>query len=90
MPSKNVIVGGAGIGGLVTAVQLAARGIQVQVLERASAPGGKMREVAIGPHRIDAGRTVFTMRWIFEEIFVEEVFADVGQRITSGWSRSKS
>jgi 1-hydroxycarotenoid 3,4-desaturase len=71
MPTKNVIVVGAGIGGLVTAVQLAARGIEVDVLERAAAPGGKMREVQIGDQRIDAGPTVFTMRWIFEEIFAE-------------------
>lgn len=69
MPDKQVIVIGAGVGGLVTAVQLAARGLQVRVLERAEAPGGKMREVAVGPHRIDAGPTVFTMRWIFEDIF---------------------
>ncbi|QGU31814.1 1-hydroxycarotenoid 3,4-desaturase CrtD [Thermochromatium tepidum] len=66
---QRVIVVGAGVGGLVTAVQLAARGLQVRVLERAETPGGKMREVAVGPHRLDAGPTVFTMRWIFEEIF---------------------
>ncbi len=71
MPTKKAIVVGAGIGGLVTAVQLAARGIEVSVLERAAAPGGKMREVLIGDRRIDAGPTVFTMRWIFEEIFAE-------------------
>ena len=71
MPTQKVIVIGAGIGGLVTAVQLAARGLEVRVVERASAPGGKMREIALGPHRVDAGPTVFTMRWIFEEIFAD-------------------
>jgi 1-hydroxycarotenoid 3,4-desaturase len=71
MPTEKVIVVGAGIGGLVTAVQLASRGLEVHVLERAAAPGGKMREVVVGDHRIDAGPTVFTMRWIFEEIFAE-------------------
>ncbi|NEV63182.1 1-hydroxycarotenoid 3,4-desaturase CrtD [Thiorhodococcus minor] len=76
MPTQKVVVIGAGIGGLVTAVQLAARGLQVQVLERAAAPGGKMREVAVGPSRIDAGPTVFTMRGIFED-----VFADAGARL---------
>jgi 1-hydroxycarotenoid 3,4-desaturase len=39
------------------------------VLERAGGPGGKMREVAIGNARLDAGPTVFTMRGVFEEIF---------------------
>nr|WP_093192194.1 1-hydroxycarotenoid 3,4-desaturase CrtD [Thiocapsa sp. KS1] len=71
MPTKKVIVVGAGIGGLVTAIQLASRGLEVSVLERAGAPGGKMREVQVGAQRIDAGPTVFTMRWIFEEIFAE-------------------
>ncbi|MCG6897383.1 MAG: phytoene desaturase [Thiocapsa sp.] len=71
MPTEKVIVVGAGIGGLVTAVDLASRGLEVHVLERAATPGGKMREVRIGDHRIDAGPTVFTMRWVFEEIFTE-------------------
>lgn len=65
----KVIIVGAGIGGLATAMELAARGVEVEVIERASAPGGKMREVAIGEARIDAGPTVFTMPWVFEELF---------------------
>lgn len=77
MSTEQVIVVGAGIGGLVTAAQLAARGLQVKVLERADTPGGKLREIAIGPDRIDAGPTVFTMRWIFEDIF-----ASVGAALT--------
>ncbi len=60
---------GAGVGGLVAAIELAARGQEVTVCERAPAPGGKMREVEVGPARLDAGPTVFTMRWIFEDIF---------------------
>ena len=39
------------------------------MVERAATPGGKMREVAIGGARIDAGPTVFTLRCVFEEIF---------------------
>jgi 1-hydroxycarotenoid 3,4-desaturase len=64
----RVVIVGAGIGGLVSAIELAARGLEVTVLERASAPGGKIREVDIGGTRIDAGPTVFTMRWVFEAI----------------------
>ena len=63
------MVVGAGIGGLVVALDLAARGMDVCVVERASAPGGKLREVQVGPVRLDAGPTVFTMRWVFEDIF---------------------
>lgn len=67
--SRKVIIVGAGIGGLATAVDLSARGLDVELFERAPTPGGKMREVAIGDARIDAGPTVLTMRWVFEELF---------------------
>jgi 1-hydroxycarotenoid 3,4-desaturase len=69
MNTPKVVVVGAGIGGLVAALLLASRGIEVMVLERAGTPGGKMREIAIGGARLDAGPTVFTMRWVFDEIF---------------------
>jgi 1-hydroxycarotenoid 3,4-desaturase len=65
----RVAVVGAGIGGLVAALLLAARGIEVGLFERSPAPGGKMRETQVDGRRIDAGPTVFTMRGIFEEIF---------------------
>jgi 1-hydroxycarotenoid 3,4-desaturase len=69
MPTRRVIVVGAGVGGLVSAMELAAQGIEVLVLERAAQPGGKMREVRVGAAAMDAGPTVFTMRWVFEELF---------------------
>ncbi len=65
----RVAVIGAGIGGLTAALTLAARGAAVTVLERAAAPGGKMRTVNVGGATLDAGPTVFTMRWVFDEIF---------------------
>ena len=71
MRTGRVAVVGAGIGGMVAALSLAAHGHEVVVLERAATPGGKMREIALGDARIDAGPTVFTMRWVFEEIFAE-------------------
>lgn len=60
---------GAGIGGLVCALDLAARGLDVTVVERARTPGGKMREATVGDARIDAGPTVLTLRSVFDEIF---------------------
>ena len=75
MPQPRVIVIGAGIGGLTAAALLAAQGCAVTVLERAATPGGKLRQVDVGGALIDAGPTVFTMRWVFDEIFENCGFA---------------
>ncbi len=68
MPESPVIIVGAGIGGLAAAIELAARGVAVELLERQDTPGGKMRQVAVGGQAIDAGPTVLTMRWVFDEL----------------------
>jgi 1-hydroxycarotenoid 3,4-desaturase len=69
MRSERVIVIGAGIGGLAAALDLAARGAHVTVLERAARPGGKLRQIEVGGRAVDAGPTVFTLRSVFEELF---------------------
>lgn len=67
---RTAIVIGAGVGGLSAGLRLIADGWDVTILERASAPGGKLRTVQFaGGPRIDAGPTVFTMRWIFDRLF---------------------
>jgi 1-hydroxycarotenoid 3,4-desaturase len=66
---KRILVIGAGMGGLAAAADLARQGYKVTVLERASYSGGKMREVDVGGAKIDGGPTVFTMAWVFEELF---------------------
>ena len=71
MSAPQVVVIGAGIAGLVAALDLAGRGLSVIVLERSPNPGGKMREVDIQGQPIDSGPTVFTMPWVFEEIFAD-------------------
>jgi 1-hydroxycarotenoid 3,4-desaturase len=67
--ANQVVIIGAGMAGLVAALELATRGIAVTVFERAAAAGGKLREVEIAGRRLDAGPTVFTMRAVFDEIF---------------------
>lgn len=76
MSKGAVLIIGAGMAGLAAAVLLASRGVAVTVIERASRPGGKMRELEVGGRYIDAGPTVFTMRWVFEDLF-----ADAGTRL---------
>jgi len=66
-----VIVIGAGIGGMACAIALAARGVAVEIVERAGRAGGKMREIRTAGTALDAGPTVFTLRWVFDELFAE-------------------
>jgi 1-hydroxycarotenoid 3,4-desaturase len=67
--SPKVLIVGAGIGGLTAALELAHQGLKVTVLEKGSTAGGKIRQIKVGNALIDSGPTVFTMRWIFEQIF---------------------
>lgn len=71
MSRDRTIIIGAGMGGLAAALSLAARGQEVLVLERQQAPGGKMRRLMVAGRGIDAGPTVFTMRWVLEQVFAE-------------------
>jgi 1-hydroxycarotenoid 3,4-desaturase len=66
---EQVVVVGAGIGGLACAIELARSGFPVTVVERADQAGGKLRQLDIGGCKVDAGPTVFTMRWVFEALF---------------------
>src|SRR6185436_5901027 len=69
MGADRAVVIGAGVGGLVAALLLAARGLDVTVVELAHKPGGKLRELDVAGQQLDAGPTVFTMRHVFEQIF---------------------
>ena len=65
----NVVIIGAGVGGLAAAMTLAHRGEDVTVLDRHAAPGGKMRVVDSLAGPVDAGPTVLTLLPFFEEVF---------------------
>jgi 1-hydroxycarotenoid 3,4-desaturase len=74
MHSPRVIVIGAGAGGLAATIELAARGAEVTLLDSAAQPGGKLRQarpknLPSDAPAVDAGPTVFTMRWVFDELF---------------------
>jgi 1-hydroxycarotenoid 3,4-desaturase len=71
MRTPRIAVVGAGAGGLVCALELALKGLDVVLLERAASPGGKLRTLAVDGWHVDAGPTVFTMRWVFDQIFAD-------------------
>jgi 1-hydroxycarotenoid 3,4-desaturase len=65
----EVVVIGAGMGGLAAAIRLAAAGLPVALLDRHPWPGGKMRTVESAAGPVDAGPTVLTLRAAFDELF---------------------
>ncbi len=79
--TEPVIVVGAGMAGLTAALDLARQGVPVTVLERAAAPGGKMREVTTANVQLDAGPTVFTMRWVFDALLAD-AGTTLGEHVT--------
>jgi phytoene desaturase len=60
-PTEDVLVVGAGLGGLSTALHLAGAGRRVTVLERDHVPGGRCGLITEGGYRFDTGPTVLTM-----------------------------
>jgi 1-hydroxycarotenoid 3,4-desaturase len=69
VPPASVVIAGAGIGGLAAAVDLAARGMPVTIVEKEQAVGGKMRPLSPSGRPIDAGPTVFTFKEVFDGLF---------------------
>lgn len=68
---QPVLVIGAGIAGLACSIRLAARGIDVTLIERHALAGGKIHQASAGGRLIDAGPTVFTLRHVFEALYAE-------------------
>ncbi|MFZ1400690.1 MAG: phytoene desaturase family protein [Candidatus Promineifilaceae bacterium] len=73
---KEILIIGAGIGGLSTAIRLAAAGQRVTIYEKNPQVGGKMGQVEADGFRWDIGPSVITMRHVFEALF-----ASAGRRL---------
>jgi 1-hydroxycarotenoid 3,4-desaturase len=67
--SQRCVVIGAGMGGLATAIRLAAAGACVTLIEAQATPGGKMRTLPSAAGPVDAGPTVLTLRQVFDDLF---------------------
>ncbi|MFC8041957.1 phytoene desaturase family protein [Nocardia sp. NPDC057353] len=73
--TDRVVVVGAGLAGLTTALHLAGRGREVTLLERDDVPGGRAGRADIDGYRLDTGPTVLTMPEL-----LDDAFAAVGER----------
>ena len=65
------LVIGSGFGGLAAAVRLLARGYRVRVLEKLDGPGGRAYVHRHDGHTWDAGPTIITVPFLFEELWAK-------------------
>ena len=65
----HAIVIGSGFGGLAAAIRLGARGYRVTVLERHDQPGGRARVFRQDGFTFDAGPTIVTAPFLFEDLW---------------------
>ncbi|NJA07395.1 phytoene desaturase [Methylococcaceae bacterium WWC4] len=73
---RNVVVIGAGLGGLSAAISLASEGFQVELVEKNDKVGGKLNILEKDGFTFDLGPSILTMPHIFEALFTR-----VGKRM---------
>jgi phytoene desaturase len=66
---QQVVVIGAGMGGLATALRLRHLGFEVTVLEKQARPGGRSNVIQEAGFRVDMGPTILVMKAAFEEMY---------------------
>ena len=67
--APHAVVIGSGFGGLAAAVRLGAKGYRVTVLEKLDAPGGRAYTYKQDGFVFDAGPTIITAPYVFEELW---------------------
>lgn len=71
MSKKEVIIVGAGPGGLTSAMILAHRGLKVTVFEKEAEVGGRSAPIRLDGFTFDTGPTFLMMNFILREMFEE-------------------
>ncbi|MEI6043588.1 MAG: phytoene desaturase family protein [Chloroflexota bacterium] len=66
---KKIVIIGAGMGGLATAIRLAVAGCSVEVFEKNERTGGKLNLLEKGGFRWDTGPSLVTMPFVYRELF---------------------
>jgi phytoene desaturase len=74
--NRKVIIIGAGVGGLGTAIQLAKKGFDVTIFEKTSKAGGRCQQLEKEGHIFDTGPTMY----LFPELFTD-FFSTIGEDI---------
>lgn len=77
---SSVVLIGAGLGGLATALRLRRLGYEVTVLEKLDRPGGRSNVIEEAGFRVDTGPTILVMKDLFEETY-RAVGQDFSERI---------
>ena len=85
MAAKNIVVVGAGLGGLTAAALLARAGHRVTVLEGNDWIGGKSRRIEVAGQRIDTGPSLVTFPGVLDELF--DRYDDLGAAGAAGSAR---
>jgi phytoene desaturase len=67
--AEKVIIIGSGFGGLGAGIRLAARGYDVQIFEKLDKPGGRGYTHKMDGFSFDAGPTVITAPFMFDDLF---------------------
>ena len=66
---KNVAIIGGGLGGIASAIRFKARGYDVAIYERLNELGGRAQKFSKDGYLHDAGPTVITAPYLFNELF---------------------
>lgn len=69
LAGQTAVIIGAGFAGIATALRLKALGYDVTLLERLDSLGGRAQVFERGGYRHDAGPTVITAPFLFDELF---------------------
>ena len=67
--NQNVVIIGAGLGGLSAAIALATEGFKVELIEKNDKVGGKLNILTKDGFTFDLGPSILTMPHIFEALF---------------------
>ena len=68
---KKVLIIGAGLGGLATALRLATRGFEVKIVEKDAQPGGRLNRLERDGFTFDLGPSFYSMSYEFDSLFAD-------------------